>query len=119
MRLSAFINSTDIESLYLLLILKPNVSYLDYRYIRNSTHYLWEKTNASDASDASDVEKATIDQYYHVYDDHMLTVELSDHYQEYAAHSSEKPEKIKLILGLIAKREAIVSDIFNARGAEE
>ena len=112
MRLSAFINSTDIKSLYLLLILKPNVSYLDYRYIRNSTHYLWEKTNASDASD---VEKATFDQYYHVYDDHMLTVELSDHYQEYAAHSSEKPEKIKLILGLIAKREAIVSDIFNAR----
>lgn len=37
-----FINITDPKSLYLLLKLKPNVSYLDldYRSVRNNTHLL-------------------------------------------------------------------------------
>eukprot|EP00956_Cyclotella_meneghiniana_P036570 scaffold127566_cov40-Cyclotella_meneghiniana.AAC.1 len=56
---------------------------------RKKIEDLWEKTNASDA------EKALFDQYYHVYDDEKLTEELLDHHQEYAAHLSEKLEKMK------------------------
>eukprot|EP00956_Cyclotella_meneghiniana_P022176 scaffold41463_cov43-Cyclotella_meneghiniana.AAC.1 len=73
---------------------------------RKKIEDLWEKTNASD------VEKASFDQYYHVYDDDKLTEELLDHHQEYSANLSEKLEKMKPILDLIAKREAIVSDRF-------
>ena len=39
-------------------------------------------------------------------------MELLDHHQEYSAHLSEKLEKMKPILNLIAKHEAIVSDRF-------
>lgn len=73
---------------------------------RQEIEKLWEQTNATDA------EKADFDAHFYVYEEDKLTEELLTTHQEYASILNEKLEKMRPILDLIAKREAIVSERF-------
>ncbi|KAL7484906.1 hypothetical protein ACHAW6_010525 [Cyclotella cf. meneghiniana] len=74
---------------------------------RKKIEVLWEQTNASS------VEKASFDEYFHVYDDDKLTDKLLAKHEEYALTLNTKLQKMQPILDLIAKREAIVSERFD------
>jgi protein regulator of cytokinesis 1 len=73
---------------------------------RKKIEVLWEQTNASAA------EKASFDAYFHIYEDEKLTEDLLSRHEEYVGILNDRLEKMKPILDLIAKREAIVSERF-------
>ena len=73
---------------------------------RKKIEDLWKLTSASEA------EKASFDEYFHIYDEDKFTDELLTSHQEYTAELNEKLDKMRPILDLIKKREDCVSDRF-------
>ena len=73
---------------------------------RKKIEELWKLTSASDA------EKASFDDFFHIYDEDKFTDDLLTTHQGYSAELNEKLEKMRPILDLIKKREDSVSDRF-------